>query len=401
MRCHIFALIALFACASLDAQAAEHYEVAYSAVFSAEKPVARATINLNQTKLLVSKLDFNAPSSQYTVVSHDGKLSRSNGRIIWQPPAKGGSLSYDYQIDSRRGETFDARHQPDWVLMRLDDLFPPAHVSTLKGATSKANITLQGPTHWSFESRYGNLTNTTKELTETERNFERPTGWMVGGKIGTRRDLIEGRNVAVSAPLDSGIRRVDTLAFLNWTLPDLTSIFPQLPDSILIVGAPEDMWRGGLSAPQSLYLHTDRPLISENGTSTLLHELIHLAGFHSAEDGADWIVEGFAEYYSLLILKRSGGISAKRFDQALAGLATWVAKDKGKLNDPSKGADTAAAVLMLHDLATELLEGGSDIDNLVTQLANTQPISQQSLVRLATDLLGHPSRVLANIKIKN
>ena len=59
------------------------------------------------------------------------------------------------------------------------------------------------------------------------------------------------------------------------------------------------MWRGGLSAPQSLFVHSDRPLISENATSTLLHEVMHLAlGIRAAEQ-FDWIVEGLASYFAL------------------------------------------------------------------------------------------------------
>ena len=100
------------------------------------------------------------------------------------------------------------------------------------------------------------------------------------------------------------MRRLDLLTFLHWTLPELSRTFTDLPERILIAGAPNGMWRGGLSAPASLYMHVGRPVVSENRTSTVLHELIHLAGFHSAAEGADWIVEGVPEYYSLLLLKR-------------------------------------------------------------------------------------------------
>ena len=69
------------------------------------------------------------------------------------------------------------------------------------------------------------------------------------------------------------------------------------------------MWRGALSAPQSLYVHAERPLLSGNATSTLLHEIVHIGLGLADERGADWIVEGLAEYYSLEVLRRSGTIS--------------------------------------------------------------------------------------------
>jgi hypothetical protein len=59
------------------------------------------------------------------------------------------------------------------------------------------------------------------------------------------------------------------------------------------------MWRGGLPGPASLYLHADRPLISGNSTSTLLHELVHVAQSYRAAKDEDWIVEGIAEYDTL------------------------------------------------------------------------------------------------------
>ena len=316
-----------------------------------------------------------------------------NDRMIWSPPATGGSLRYTVNIDHRRGDAFDAKHESTWVLMRLGDLFPTAKVRTRKGASSHSSVALTGPAGWGFESRYGSLA-TSKSLPSSERNFTRPTGWLVGGKIGTRRDVIGGRRVAVSAPIGSGVRRLDTLAFLSWTLPPLADAFPGLPKRILIAGAPQKMWRGGLSAPGSIYQHADRPLISENGTSTLIHELVHLAGMHSAADGADWIVEGVAEYYSLLILKRSGGISVKRFDAAIDKLQNWVDRENGTLHDPSKGVDTAAAVLTLHALAAELQAAGSHIDHLISHLLAGETITEASLIEGASILLGHPSEVL-------
>jgi predicted metalloprotease with PDZ domain len=116
------------------------------------------------------------------------------------------------------------------------------------------------------------------------------------------------------------------------------------------------MWRGGLSAPQSLYIHADRPLLSENGTSTLLHELLHVSLGFAAENGYDWILEGLAEYYSLEILRRSGTISAARFERALADLADWSGEAKALCGPASTGPTTALAVTLLANLHREMQE---------------------------------------------
>jgi hypothetical protein len=70
-----------------------------------------------------------------------------------------------------------------------------------------------------------------------------------------------------------------------------------LPERLIVVGAGDPMWRGGLSAPNSVYLHADLPLISADGTSPLLHEVVHVMLRARSGAGGDWIVEGLAELY--------------------------------------------------------------------------------------------------------
>ena len=143
-------------------------------------------------------------------------------------------------------------------------------------------------------------------------------GWMLAGKIGSRNEKIADVRVVVAAPAGDSARRQDTLAFLKFTLPRIQEVFPHLPPRLLIVSAGDPMWRGGLSGPASMFLHSDRPLISENRTSTLLHELVHIALGIRGDEESDWIVEGLAEFYSLETLRRSGSISAQRLQGGAA-----------------------------------------------------------------------------------
>ena len=114
---------------------------------------------------------------------------------------------------------------------------------------------------------------------------------------------------------------------------------PQLPPRLLIVSAGDPMWRGGLSGPSSMFLHSDRPLISENRTSTLLHELVHIALGIRGDEESDWIVEGLAELYSLETLRRSGGISEQRYKQALKHLSQWAKRSPTLFGSHSNGRD--------------------------------------------------------------
>jgi predicted metalloprotease with PDZ domain len=179
--------------------------------------------------------------------------------------------------------------------------------------------------------------------------------------------------VSIGAPVGHGMRRQDMLAMLRWTLPALRRIAP-LPDRIAVVGATDPMWRGGLSGPRSAYLHTSLPLISEDGTSPLLHEMVHVwMGARAGPDG-DWIVEGLAELYSLEALVRSRTISKRRYERALARIEARGRSVRSVVaTERASGAVTARAVGLLRDLDGEIRAATDDargLDDVMRELAS-------------------------------
>jgi hypothetical protein len=310
-------------------------------------------------------IDFKAPAAQFRDFRAEGKFERTGERIRWQPPREGGKLRYRYFVDRKRDQSsgqveYDARFTADWALLRLDRLFPGARIRISKNAEVISTLRLSGPKDWAIETRFGRSLGETHSLPpETRSRYRRPTGWMIAGDIGIRRDTIAGREVSVAGPKGHAVRRQDLLAFLAWTLPQLVKVFPDMPANLLIVSAGDPMWRGGLSGPGSYYLHADRPLITENGTSPVLHELIHVASRRRMTSGEDWLVEGLAEYYSLRLLRRSGGITEDRFNKSLAAIKTVADEEGGKLAHPSRGPDTARATIKLADLDRRI-PGGLD-----------------------------------------
>jgi predicted metalloprotease with PDZ domain len=113
-------------------------------------------------------------------------------------------------------------------------------------------------------------------------------------------------------------------------------------------------------------------LISENGTSTLLHEIMHIALGGSADEGMDWIVEGLAEYYSLAILHRSGTISDRRYAAAIRKQADWGSSVNKLCGSISSGAITARAVTILGNLDKEIRtmsKGRKSLDDVMVALA--------------------------------
>lgn len=386
---------------------AEHsYGLDYEAVFLPGEGRVRMSVTLRQPRDLVRRVQFGFDPASYSDFVADGELEVTDERVSWQPPSDGGALRFHVRLDHRRGEGgFDSRLADDWAVFRGDDLMPPARVRTLKGASSRARLRLQGPDGWSFVTAYP-LADDDSDWHLVERagrQFDRPVGWMAAGRLGVRRDRIADRRVAVAGPTGHGVRHLDMLAFLRWNLPELVNVFPGFPERLLVVSAGDPMWRGGLSGPASLYIHADRPLISGNGTSTLLHELVHVAqGYRAARD-EDWIVEGIAEYYTLEIMRRSGTIAESRYSLGFEKLEKWSAGSGSLEADASTGARTARSVIVIRELDTELRErtgGARNLDDIARQLAGDgQPVSLERLRELAAALAGGPVEALSEQRL--
>lgn len=349
------------------------------------------TLRLAQPRALLRELRLrNDP--RISRLRGDGELLREGNLARWLPPADGGTLSWSVAVPHRRnGDGYDAWLGPDFGLFRAEDVVPRASSRTLKGAHSDTRLRFRLPAGWSVVTQYRG--DDTIRIDNPERRLDLPSGWIVMGKLGVRREQIAGMRVAVAGPVGHSIRRLDTLALLNWTLPELARIVPELPPRLTIVSAGDPMWRGGLSAPQSLFLHAARPLISENATSTLLHEIMHMAIGLDSTAGYDWIVEGLAEFYSLQLLSRSGTISASRYAAAQEHLAAW-ARDATRLcGDPSTGPRTALAVGVLTRLDAEIVQatnGTASLDDLTRNLlARGERLDLAGLVAAATAILGH------------
>jgi hypothetical protein len=205
------------------------------------------------------------------------------------------------------------------------------------------------------------------------RRFDRPTGWILVGRLGILRERVAGSSVAIAAPVGQRVRRQDTLALLRWTLPTLRKLLGALPGRLLVVGAGDPMWRGGLSGPGSVFVHADRPLVDGDLTSPVLHELIHATLGISSGAGGDWVVEGLADFYSLELLARSRTLSKARHRKALALLAARGAGVVALDVDPAVGPVAARAATALHALDAELRRGSGgalSLDDVVRRLAS-------------------------------
>lgn len=391
----------------------DHYPIEYSFEINNRHKTVNVEISLTKAKYIKS-LDFNLTDSQCKNFRSDDNIQTESNRLLWTPSGKQSWLRYQCKIKHKRPSNkqknrYDAFIDKDWAIFRGDDMVPPAKVRFKKTKNLQARLRFSLPNGWTSVNtgwpKESVLENTLSYIINNpERNFDRPTGWIIAGKLGTRRTNIQGKktssNIAVSAPIGSNFRRMDTLTFLQFVWPQLEHAFNHTPPDLLVVGAGKPMWRGGLSAGNSFYLHADRPLVSENGTSTLLHELFHMTTDIRGKKNADWIAEGLAEYYAIELLYRAGGMTADRRKKTLKKLEAWSKGVKSFETSSSKGATTASAVLFFVRLNQELSEqtGQSKaMDLIVRELMKTKKVGKEDLADAYLKVAGVSSELLDNL----
>jgi predicted metalloprotease with PDZ domain len=393
-------LFVLAALALSSAAAARSYDVDYTVEFLPASRQAAITIALTPDGGRATHLDFQMDPARYTDVEGDGTIERDGDRVLWTPPKAGGELRYRYRLaQERKGGGYDALMTDDWVIVRGDDLVPRARVRTTRRSDSRARLHFKLPPGWNgADTPYVlNRERSAYVVVNPDRRFDRPIGWVIAGAIGARREWIEDMEVSVVGPRGEDVRRNDILAFVNATAPEMRHAFGDLPTKVLVLGAGNPMWRGGLSGPRSLFLHAERPLISENGTSTLMHEFTHVITRIRGTKQDDWIAEGLAEFYSIQLLNRAGLLSDTRYDRALQWMKNHGRHVKRLRARNSSGPRTARAVVLFAALDNEIRgksAGRYDLDNLTQAMRGRGRISLDDLREGSERLLGVPSTVL-------
>jgi hypothetical protein len=395
-RCLFGLLAGLLAGAALAAE--REYEVDYTIELVPAQDRAKVTIAVDDRQDVVSRFNFRIDPKVHTDFSADGELRIEGERVIWRPPARGGTLRLQSKVSHRRQKgDYDAYMDKDWAIFRGDDVIPAALVRAKKRAQSKAVLRFKLPPGWGVTTGWIKGADGTFTIDNPKRRFDRPVGWMIAGRIGIRKDRIGVKEVVVAAPDGSDLHRMDVLTFLNVVWPEAQHAFGRMPPKLLVVGAGAPMWRGGLSAPNSLFLHADRPLVSENGTSALLHELTHVVTRIRGLPNDDWIAEGLAEFYAIELLYRSGAMSETRYDGVRAWLRRWSRDVKSLRVKKSTGRVTARAVILWQDLDREIRERSKDerdIDDVTQALMRIGKVSLDDLRAAAEKAAGGKLKAL-------
>ncbi len=330
-----------------------------------------------------------------------GELERDGDDLTWRPNAETGEISYTVELLRERHEDeYDSYINEDWALLRGERLVPPIAVIRPEGASTEVHLQFTLPEGWrSVHTGWPEADNYRFHIDNPEYIFPRPAGWVVAGKLTNRREQLGDTEVVIASPLGENFRPLEYLAFLAMVWPEVGRAFGEMPPKILITGADDPMWRGGLSAPNSYFVHRDRPLVSANGTSTPIHELVHVVTGISGKKNHNWITEGIAEYYSVELLHRAGAFSAARKERIFAGLEEWSAEVKTLHHKNSTSHITGRAAVFFHQLDGELQERSEsrhNLDDLVREVMPKKTLDTGDLQSAFRALTGGESALLAS-----
>jgi predicted metalloprotease with PDZ domain len=399
----LIALLALLLLGVAQATAAE-FAIDYRVRFLPAEDAAEVVMQVTPGKdARATAFDFAMPSSRYTLLEADGDTERKGNRLLWTVPNDGGSFSYRYRVSRKRGVGYDARIDERFALLRGDQLFPAAVMRATRGAHSRTTLRFDVPKGWTVETPYPLQDGDHYLVDWPDRRFARPVGWLIAGDLGVRRDIFDGTQFVVAAPRGESMRRQDILAMIHWTHYEMRLAFGDLPDKVLIAGASNPFWRGGLSGPRSVYLHARRPLILEDGTSTLLHELVHSLTRIRGTDQHNWIAEGIAEFYAVELLHRAGVTTEARHQRTWRYLRQRERRVESLVGRNCTGPCIAAAAVLFKNLDAEIRKATDDeksLDDVVRVLMKEQRrVSPERLRKLAEEIVEGSLRTLQSAKV--
>ncbi|RMP68750.1 hypothetical protein ALQ18_02605 [Pseudomonas marginalis pv. marginalis] len=391
----LFVLLAL----SLPAWCANKVELDYHVKLLPQSDQAQVRVSVSQGSA-VRSLNFDlGAGGDYSDFKADGQWSLNGHRGLWQPSAGMASLTYRVRLThARKAGIYEARMTPGWALFRGEDLVPPARLDQQDGVELVSRLAFELPAGWkSVETAWPRIGKNTFRIDNVSRLFDRPTGWMLAGNLGSRRVRLGDTDVTVASPKGQGMHRMDVLTLLTFVWPQVEAAFPRHPAKLLVLGASDPMRRGVFASRDSLYLNSRTPLVSENGSSPLIREVVQAVGRFNDHGKSDWISEGMAQFYAIELMRRAGGITDDRYAAIQARLARE-GKDVTTLRGGHvSGATVSRAVVVLQELDREIrvkTHNKRSLDDLAHAVMRANSVTTAEFVQLADAVIGESSVVL-------
>jgi hypothetical protein len=302
----------------------------------------------------------------------------ATGAVRWTPNGPYAHLTYRVPVNHPRGKQhrFDSYAGADWVVTRARDVFPRTLVDWSPRGNgpprARARLQFRLPPGWQSATTFPALETDTYLLNQSGQVLSHPRGWFALGRIRLDRQEIGGTMLQVARAPGSSLNPQALFRFLEATLPALQHLLLADPETLLLVSAPDPMWRGGISAEHSFYVHGDRPLRTPDKTSPYLHELFHVLQPFKPGADADWIAEGLAEFYSLELQRRAGLIDAAAYVRALGYFQRFGLWNVDLTRQRDNAATNNSAPLVMYALDQRIQRattGKKRLDDVVTHLA--------------------------------
>jgi hypothetical protein len=394
------AAVVLLALAPLLALAAARYEAAssreehrvprspgeapretFSVTYTVDIPAAGATTAEVRWELAgideVQRLRLKFDPDRFSKFEGSGTIERRRGEVLWWPNGPYAHLHYIAALNHRRaaGKGYDSYAGDGWVLTRTSALFPRTAVSFRPEIEpepeSRGRLVFRLPAGWDAVTVMPPA-GAHRFVVESPSRFDHPRGWLMLGHFRRTDATVSGTAVTIAATRQAALAPERVLGLLEQALPVTSALFGRTPPRLLIVIAPDPMWRGGLSGEESFYMHGDRPLQTPDRTSPYLHELFHVvAPFRPAWD-AHWVTEGLAEFYTVELQRRIGRLDEQGYAKALrlfARYGLW-GHDFTRTQDRAIRNNSAPLVLCALDRRMRAVTGGErGLDGVVAVLA--------------------------------
>lgn len=214
--------MALLALTTQAADKPPSYTLKYQWEFEPEAERANVRILIDKGELL-RQYRFRNSDQRYAYVKGNGNITLTDDEVIWDLPEGEAWLSFQAKVTHQKdpGE-FDALMTKDWAVFRGDDIVPAGPTTEVPGAYANATLDIILPPGWtSVESGWPRIKGNSFRINNPDRLFDRPTGWFIAGKLGTRRAKVGKTGIAVSAPQKSGVKRMEIMTFMNFVWPEI------------------------------------------------------------------------------------------------------------------------------------------------------------------------------------
>lgn len=399
MRCRLSVLVAMLGLLAVAPAWAKKVDLDYQVRLLPATGQAEVRLTLADGSA-VRSLDFDlGKAGAYSGFQADGHWQLRGQRGVWQPAAGKTSLSYRVQLNQLHGPgVYNTRMTAHWALFLGDQLVPPGRLDQQDGTELVARLAFDLPEGWkSVETAWPRIGKDKFRIDNVSRLFDRPTGWMLAGNLGSRRARLGETDVTVAAPVGEGMRRLDNLTLLTYIWPQLQATFPRNPPKLLVVGARDHMWHGAMAAHGSLYLHSGQAMVSESGSSPLLREVVQLFTQLRGREGNDWLIESLTDYYATELLRRSGGLSDDRYQAWQARLSKQGASVKHLKGQQATPAQVARGVMLLQALDKEIrihTQARQSLDDVARGLMRLPSVSLEDFVQISENVLGRRSEAL-------